>query len=155
MLLRLCRIAVLALCASLFGSIVADAAMVSSQAGTVLVSKGDGFVSLATQSEVVPGTRVMVRPGGLALITYAGNCTVRVGSGLWVVQERTPCRDGVAQIDFTGRMNQEPPPEDLPPEPPPGINPTTVLVLGGLAVGGGIALAVILGQNGKDKPASP
>jgi hypothetical protein len=59
-------------------------------------------------------------------------------------------------IDFTGRMNQEPATDEepSPPEPPPGINPT-VLLLGGAAIGGGIALALILSQNGKDKPASP
>jgi hypothetical protein len=28
-------------------------------------------------------------------------------------------------------------------------------LLGGAAIGGGIALALILSQNGKDKPASP
>ena len=60
-----------------------------------------------------------------------------------------------AVIDLTGRMNQKPPTdEEPPPEPHPGSNPT-VLLLGGAAIGGGIALALMLSQNGKDKPASP
>jgi hypothetical protein len=106
---------------ALFGSAGAGAAVASNQAGTVLIRKGDGFVPLLARSEVAASTRVMVRPGGLALIAYAGNCTVRVGSGLWLVQEKAPCREGVVLIDFTGRMNQEPATdEEPPPEPPPG-----------------------------------
>jgi hypothetical protein len=159
MLLRLCGTATLALCA-VFGAFAANAASVSSQVGTVLVSNGGGFAPLAANGELAPGGRVMVRPGGLALITYAGDCTVRVGSGLWVIQEKSPCAKGVTLIDFTGRMNQQPPqqsdepPVDPPADPPPGINPT-VLVVGGILVAGGIGAALLLGQNDKDKPASP
>jgi hypothetical protein len=58
MLLRLCGTAALALCGALFGSAGAGAAVVSNQAGTVLISKGDGFVPLLARSEVAASTRV-------------------------------------------------------------------------------------------------
>ena len=93
----------------------------------------------------------MVRPGGIAVITYAGNCSVRVGSGLWHVQPSAPCANGTQSIDFTGRMNQQGDPEA---EPGPGINPLYVVV-GGVVVGGAIALGVILSQSDDKKPASP
>ncbi len=130
MLLRLCGAAALALCGALFASVGAAAAVVSSQAGTVLISKDDGFVPLLARSEVAAGTRVMVRPGGSALIAYAGNCAVLVGSGLWLVQEKAPCREGVALIDFTGRMNQEPATDE---EPPRSRHPGSIRLFSCLA----------------------
>src|SRR5262245_41607856 len=100
----------------------------------------------------------MVRPGGVATIAYSSGCVVRVGPGIWLVQEASPCVPGTMVIDFTGRMNQappaDPPPADVDP-PPPGIDPTTGLVIGGVAIAGGAALAVILSLNKKDSPASP
>src|SRR5262245_63470630 len=85
-----------------------------------MVSKGDGFVPLAAAAEMMPGSKVMVGPGGVAMIVYAGGCIVRVGSGLWVVQDAAPCDKGTTELDFTGRMNEgllnrEPPPP--PPRP--------------------------------------
>jgi hypothetical protein len=94
----------------------------------------------------------------LATIAYASDCTVRVGSGVWLVQEAAPCAPGTTVIDFTGRMNQQPPadpPADPPPgDPPPGIDPVTGLVIGGVVVGG-VVLGVVLSQNSNDRPASP
>jgi hypothetical protein len=158
-MLRTCKIGIMALSVALVGPFAASAATVSNQGGTVLISKGDGFAPIAADAELAPGGRVMVRPGGLALITYASDCAVRVGSGLWVIQEKAPCTKGAALIDFTGRMNQQPPaqdpPQDPPEEPPaPGINPT-VIVLGGVVVAGAVGLAIVLSQNNDDKPASP
>lgn len=155
MLLRSCGIALI--CGVVLGPVGASAATVSNQGGTILVTKGEGFVPIAGDVEVVPGAQVMVRPGGLATIAYGRGCVVRVGSGVWLVQEETPCTEGIAVIDFTGRMNQgappTEPPADPPEEPPPGINTTTALLIGGV-VAGGIGLAVVLSQ-GDDKPASP
>jgi hypothetical protein len=160
-MLRTCKIAAIALSVALFGSLSAGAATVASQAGTVLISKGDGFAPIGAEAEIAAGGRVMVRPGGVALITYASDCSVRVGSGLWLIQEKSPCTNGTTLIDFTGRMNQQPPaqdpPQDPPPEEPPpapGINPT-VLVLGGVAIAGGVGLAIVLSQNSDNNPASP
>src|SRR5262245_31529025 len=103
---------------------------------------------------MVPGSKVMVGPGGFALIVYARGCVVRVGSGLWVVQDAAPCDKGTTELDFTGRMNEgllnrEPPP----PPPRPALDP---LIVGGVIVGGAV-VACLVWCRGHDhhKPASP
>ena len=83
-----------------FGSAGVQAATVSKQVGTVLVNTGNAFVPLSGSADFAPGSQVMVRPGGVATISY-DNCTVRVGSGFWLVQEASPCAAGVTEIDFT------------------------------------------------------
>src|SRR5262245_17414531 len=135
------KVAVLGLCAGIF---FPAAATVSSQGGTVLISKGEGFAPITGDAQVGPGGQVMVRPGSVATIAYGSSCIVRVGSGVWLVQEAAPCSPGTTFIDFTGRMNQQPP-ADPPPgddQTPPGIDPTTGLIIGGVAVAGGVALAI-------------
>ena len=98
-----------------FGSGGVQAATVSKQVGTVLVSTGKAFEPLSGSADLAPGSQVMVRPGGLATISY-GNCSVRVGSGFWLVQEASPCAAGVTEIDFTttkmsgGALDPPPPP---------------------------------------------
>ncbi len=146
------KIAVMAACAALTASYAVNAADVANQAGTVLVSTGEGFVPIAADAEVAPVAQVMVQPGGLAKITYSNNCVVRVGSGLWLVQKAAPCANGTSEIDFTGRMNQAAPPEGEAPAGGGGIN-TTLLVVGGVVVAGGIAAVVIANNN--SKPSSP
>src|SRR5262245_23639729 len=90
----------------LLGSVPARAATVTGQGGTVLVSRGEqGFVPLASAAELAAGGRVFVQPGGSATIVYASGCSVRVGSGFWVVQEQAPCAPGTTEIDLTARMN--------------------------------------------------
>src|SRR5262249_52094855 len=97
-----------------------SAATVLNEGGAVLVSKGEGFEPLSSPKELAPGGRVMVKLGGVATIAYSADCSVRVGSGLWQVQEKAPCREGTAVLDLTGRMNdglnpvREPPPEEAP-----------------------------------------
>jgi hypothetical protein len=84
----------------------------------------------------------------LATITYVGNCTVRVGSGFWLVQQSAPCADGATTIDFAERMNQEAPPAE-----PPAIDP---LVVGGVIAAGALGVGVLLAtQSNDDPPASP
>jgi hypothetical protein len=144
-----CRAAGAALCAFLIGTLTADAATVLKQNGSVLINSGSGFVPLASQAELAPGAQVMVQPGGRATITYASNCTVRIGSGVWSVQPVSPCTSGSTEIDFTGRMNQQ-----TLPTPPPGMDP--VVVGTAVAVGvGAVGLAIVLSQGDNDKPASP
>jgi hypothetical protein len=97
-----------AVAALLYGASPISAATVSGQDGTVLVNKGDGFIPITSDAELAPGGQIMVQPGGSALITYASNCTIRVGAGrVWTVQEAPPCAEGNTFIDFTGRMNQQ------------------------------------------------
>ena len=133
------------LCAILLGPLSADAATVSKQSGAVLINTGSGFSPILSDAELAPGHQIMVQPGGLASITYANNCVVRVGSGIWLVQATPPCANGATEIDFTTRMNQA-----TDPTPPPGIPP--LLVVGGAV--GAVAIIVTLILN-KDKSASP
>ena len=143
-MLTIGRAAGSALCAFLLGTAAADAATVSKRGGAVFISSG--FVTLGADVELAPGQQVMVQPGGSAAIAYAGNCIVRVGSGVWHVQPVAPCANGATEIDFTGRMNQETPPTE-----PTDVTP---FVVGGVVVAGGVVAAVVLTQN-KDKAASP
>ncbi len=130
------------------GPLSADAATVSNRGGDVLISKGQGFVPISGNAELAAGAQVLVRPGGLATISYASSCTVRVGSGIWLIQDMAPCTDGTTEIDFTSRMNQQAP-------PPPGddVDP---LVVGAVVVGGGVLLSCVVSWCQSDsRPASP
>lgn len=157
------RIAVVGLCAALIAPSSLSAATVSKEGGTVFVSKGQGFAPIAGEAQLVAGNQVMVRPGGIATIAYGSACTVRVGSGVWLVQEKAPCAPGTTVIDFTGRMNQQPPgdppadpPGDPPADGPGGIDTTTGLVIGGVVIAGGVGLGLLLSSDdNKDRPASP
>jgi hypothetical protein len=73
------RLAALVACAVLCAPYVANAAVVASVTGNVLVSTGDGFARISGATELAPGGRVLVQPGGLAMITYPSDCVVRVG----------------------------------------------------------------------------
>jgi hypothetical protein len=82
----------------------ARAASVGTIEGDVLVNRGDGYrTAKGTIPNVPAGTQLMVRPGGSAIITYSGNCAVRIAAGVWSVNEQAPCADGRDFIDFTGR----------------------------------------------------
>ena len=140
------RFSLAVFCAMLHGTIAASAATVSNQAGTVLVNNGNGFSPIAANAELAPGSQILVQQGGLASIAYANNCTVRVGSGLWLVQAAPPCANGATEIDFTGRMSQGAPP------PPAGLPP---LLIGGVIVAGAVGAAVLVSQNNRDSGASP
>jgi hypothetical protein len=140
------RTAASALCVFLLNHTAADAATVSKRSGGVLINKGSSFIPLGADAELAPGQQIMVQRGGSASIVYANNCVVRLGSGVWFVQAVSPCTNSTTEIDFTGRMNQA----------TPSTEPTDVTpyVLGGVAVAGGAAAAIVLTQN-KDKAASP
>lgn len=143
------RLLVATLCSAVCGSLAANAATVSNRGGEVLVSRGQGFAPIKADAELAPGGQVLVQPGGLATIAYATNCTVRVGSGVWSVQQTAPCAEGTTEIDFTGRMNQAGPGSGLP--PPEGDALAALL----LATGGAVAAALFFAQNKNDRPASP
>jgi len=126
-----------------------QAATVSHQAGEVLIGKGTGFVPVTGSVDVAPGGQVMVRPGGLAAIYYPG-CTVRIGSGFWVVQQIAPCPAGKSELDFTTRMSGG----AL--DPPPPLQPRShSWAVGGVIVGGAIAACVFWFCKDNDKPVSP
>jgi hypothetical protein len=137
------RVAVAAVFSIVSSTVSGHAATVSQQAGAVLVNKGSGFSQITSDVELPPGAQVMVQQGGIASITYAGGCAVRVGSGIWTVQPAPPCANGSSVLDFTGRMNQQTPPTSTDGLP---------LMASSLIVAGGF---VVLGTQGSDKPASP
>lgn len=147
-IVRAIRLLLAAVLVVAWGPLAAKAAVVSSQSGNVLISTGDGFVPLAGPVELQAGGQVMVQPGGLATITYAGNCTVRVGSGVWLVQPAPPCKEA-AVIDFTTRMNQQTPP----PNQQQDFDPAAIAII----LGGGVAVATCVFWWCRDhnRPASP
>jgi len=129
--------------------LAAHATTLTPQGGTVHVNTGSGFVAVDGNTPVAGAAKVMVSPGGSALVTYSNTCSVRLASGVWTIQDQPPCEQGVAMIDFTQRMNQETPPTE---ETGPS---TTTYVVGGVVAGAAVAGAIILSQDGKDEPSSP
>ena len=126
-----------------------EAATLAPQSGTVHVNIGSGFTEVQGDTVGPAATKVMVSPGGAALVTYSSDCSVRLASGVWTVPEHPPCKQGVAMIDFTNRMNQETPPTD-------GADSlTTTLVIGGLIVGGTVAGGLLLLQDNNEQQESP
>ncbi len=129
---------------------VAQAATIAVVEGEVLINGGDGFKPITeTLGDVKPGSYVMVRPGGLATITYASNCSVRVPSGVWAIQASAPCAAGKDTIDFSTRMNQQ--------APPPGDfwGDGGIWIVGGSVVIGSVAAIIALSDNNHNTPASP
>src|SRR5262245_16931733 len=153
MLSRTYRTLVVALLSTAMAGNFAGAATVSNEGGTILASTGDGFQPIQASMELPPGARVMVKSDGLATITYGSTCTVRVGPGLWLVQDKAPCKDGAAVVDFTGRMGDGMPGslKDSAPPPPPR-DYSFLIVPGVIAVG---ACVFWFCRNGNDHPASP
>jgi hypothetical protein len=92
----------------------------------------------------------MVKPGQVATITYGNSCVVRVGAdNVWTVQAAAPCTNGSGEIDLTNRLNQSGPGENG--------GTGTLLVLGGVAVGGGLLIGCLVSwcKHDDKKGASP
>ena len=88
----------------------ANAAVLSPETGTTRINTGSGYVSTNKSTNVAPGTQVIVEPGGVAVLKYAENCTVRLHAGrVWTVVDGVPCRPGQRSVDFSGRMGQQVP----------------------------------------------
>jgi hypothetical protein len=131
----------LCLCLALLQDIAAEAATITPEAGSVLVSRGDGFVPLVGQTQLAAGSRVMVGQGGQASIIYTADCTVRVPSGLWLVQEAVPCAKGTVLVDFTAKMANGSEPEPEPPPPPPSYNGYAI---GAITIGAGAVISCLV-----------
>ena len=159
MLLKTSRVLLAGLLSAAMAASPLSAATVLNEGGAVLVSAGEGFEPIKGSKELAPGGQVMVKSGGLATIAYSANCSVRVGSGLWMVQDKAPCREGTAVLDLTGRMNdglnpvREPPPEEA---PAPFVR-HDLLIAGGLVAGGLVVACVVWWCRGHHHhhPASP
>jgi hypothetical protein len=118
---------------------LAQAATIVDIQGEVLVSMGAGFQPVGAPFVLRPGNQLFVRPGGAANLQFDDGCKVPVEPGTVVqIGETSPCRSAKAAEGGTA-----------------GVHGSTLLV-GGLVIAGGAALAVGLsGGGGKDKPASP
>lgn len=85
------------------------AATVSPMAGEVRVGSGHGFQKIDAPTEVAAGAQVMVSPGGLASIAYAGNCVVSAyPAAITVIEKQPPCAGFPAPAYFGfAQSNQE------------------------------------------------
>jgi hypothetical protein len=135
------------------------AATVKALKGRVLLDRGEGYKLIDRKADARPGDKVIVNPGSMAQIVYPDGCSVDVVRPAVVpIEPQSPCQTQRAwEPTVTTAPPQAPPPADVPAAPPPndpgGLSGTT-MILGGVAVGAGIAGAIILiDQN--DKPASP
>src|SRR5262245_3635857 len=155
MLSKAYRALVVALLSTAMTGNFASAATVTSEGGTILASTGEGFKPIPVAMELPPGAQVMVKSDGLATIIYASNCTVRVGPGLWLVQDKAPCKDGATVIDFTEQMGDgmRGSLKDSAPPPPPPRDYRSLLPF---IVGGTIVACVAwFCRHDNDHPASP
>jgi hypothetical protein len=122
----------------------------------VLINEGAGFVPLKGSAELKPGARVMVNPGQVATITYSDTCAVKVDSGrVWTIHSAAPCAKGTDAIDFTSRMNDGILTGPTEPVEAPGINGSTMLLIGAAAVGGGLLIACVADWCKSSKSSSP
>lgn len=114
------------------GSVASFAATVV-PSGDVYIDRGTGYQQVVGPTEAKAGDVVMAMAGGSASISYENGCLQSVDVGaVAIVSEIPPCVGEQAT--------------------PPGVDYT--LVIGGLAVAGGVAAAVALSGD-DDPPASP
>ena len=135
--------------------------------GDVRISTDQGFRKMEAAGEVAAATKVLVAPGGRAIISYGESCQVEVRS-FAIVQKEPPCgeydppahfgfQEGSAASsnvdhDFTPKVGRR-----APRSPKPNddclYDPHVLLIIGGAAVGIGLA-AVLLSGGGDDAPVS-
>jgi hypothetical protein len=154
MLSKAYRTLLVALLSTAMTANFASAATVMNEGGSILASTGEGFKPIPVAMELPPGAQVMVKSDGLATISYGSNCSVRVGPGLWLVQDKAPCKDGATVIDFTGQMGDgmRGSLKDSAPPPPPPRDYSRLL--GAIFIGGIIACVAFCDRD-NDHPASP
>ena len=137
----------------LASGLAANAATVTREGGSVFVNDGAGFVKIAAAKEVNASSQIMVSRGGIASLAYASNCEVQLPEGIWRVQAAPPCAAGVSRIDFTGRMNADLGSlKDWQPVEEEPDHDRTMLIVGGLAIAGGVTAAILLSQDDDDPP---
>lgn len=118
----------------------AQAAHLADVQGTVLVDYGLGFHAVAGNAALGPGDRVRAEHGS-AVIVYDGCNAVPVAPGQTVaVVWNPPCsKMGFSEHSGTGFSEL----------------PASTYVLGGVAIAGGVGLAVALSSSSNGSPASP
>lgn len=130
------------------GATAADAATITGYQGTVLANAGQGFRQVTAGTEVAPGTRIMVNPGGNAQITYSSTCIVRLPvAGVYVVPTEQECLAA-----------QNNPAANVAANTPWNLSPINV-ALDAALIGGGVAGIVALSggssSSSSSAPASP
>ena len=114
---------VVALCLAVC-STSATAATLQGVQGVILASSGKGFQRASNGADLAAGTRVVAKHASSAVIIYDNGCREKVEPGRVVtVKADKECRESIQRTHF---------------------------VMGAVAVGAGVALAV-----GRSKPASP
>ncbi|WP_371347720.1 hypothetical protein [Ancylobacter sp. IITR112] len=124
-------------CLGLAGPAAADACQttgtLASAAGTVLVDRGQGFTPGTVGISLKGGDKVAVQGPGSAVVDFGNDRTVTVPSSTTETLRVPGC--GLA------------------------VDPSTGMVVGAVAVGGGIAAAIALSDNGGNNglifPVSP
>ncbi len=114
----------------------AQAALLTNVQGGVAVDRGYGFSPAGANSVIAPGVRVRTGEGS-ADIVYENGCTVKVAPGQTVIVlgSPPPCREAAGASTV-------------------GVSDNALYLGGALAVGGGVAAAVLLSQS-NSSPASP
>jgi hypothetical protein len=107
----------------------------------VLINRGEGYMMVAGSTQANTGDTIVVNPGGSAQIVYPDGCVIDVSPGsVATVSAQSPCGGGGSSSSTeTAATNS-------------GSNNGTLFAIGALAVGGGVAAALLLQ---KDKSASP
>ena len=106
--------------------------------GPVKVDSGWGYESVDSGTPVQPGSSVMATPGASGQIVYDDGCTVPVGEGqIVLVEPSSPCVEE-ANVD-----------DGL----PTGVGSYALYVLPVAAII--VGLVFVLGDDDKDRPASP
>jgi len=152
------------------------AASISPQSGKVYINIGKGFHPISGVVEVEPGAQVMLRKGGAARISYGSSCSVQIDGGrVWRVAKKAPCAPGKSTINLVNRKtyvgadnpdtwetqvsSAEPAQAAAAAPATGGALSSSALVIGGLAVAGGVGLAVAASGGGSSDntpaPASP
>lgn len=122
---------------------IASAASLSGVQGEVLVNAGQGLKPVTGAANLKAGDIVIAQKGSAKLI-YPDGCTINIDPGASAtISEKSPC---AAQASTqTGQVAAA--------APAAGLS-TTALVVGGVAIAGGLALAASQ-KNDKKKSASP
>jgi hypothetical protein len=107
----------------------AIAATVNVSQGQVLLNRGAGYQRVMGSVQAGPGAMLVANPGGGGQIVYPDGCVVEVVPGsVYTIADQSPCQNGTSIVN------------------------STTLAVGAVALGGGVALGLLLAQG---KPASP
>ena len=135
--MNLVRSVLLAGVATLLSTAAQAASLSAADGGSAMVSNGTGFASETVGATLKIGDKVMTAAGKSATITYPDGCSVTVNAGQVVtIMAASPC----ATAANTGEAGAT-----------AGTGVSPVVVVGGLALGGGVIAALA----SKKSPSSP